>query len=362
LLFIFAAAATILHKFWDQVISTATYIYDNQKKPWTMTTTFLIGMIDNKYNDHDATTAAFVDPCHMTKYDLSFPSSLFAERFFQSDHAPVCRQSPQQPSTTNWWRPIGLWKSLVGGFSNNNNKNADPTINLISRHEFVQAVQSWRDDERIALQKRLYEQVFWKRYWWSNKTVSTIPSTLSLSPEPILAKIKSVQKTSATKIRNWLIDLLKRYTTVPHYVWDLMRVAESIWQWRLVIQALSLFVQVSKATHLPVWLIFKAIFATGRAFNVPQKVFAATCPMLHFGCRLAALGWDFWVVYPYLKAFGKVVQELRRARTFADFFRALATGAWTSFTTWLSRALRGILLRVAAMMILPFLLYLMFHL
>jgi hypothetical protein len=131
----------------------------------------------------------------------------------------------------------------------------------------------------------------------------------------------------------------------------------------LVLQALSLFDQVSKkATYLPVWLIFKAIFAMGRAFNVPDKVFAATCPMLHLGCRLAGLGGDLWVAYPYLKAFGKVVPELRRARTVADFFRALATGSWTSLTTWLARALRGILLRVAALMILPFLLYLMFHL
>jgi hypothetical protein len=346
------AAATTLQKVWDQLMSTATYIWD-QKKPWTMTT-ILIDLIDYTYNDYDAT--GFVDPCTMTKYDLSFPSGLFAERFFRSDHAPVCR-SPEPP--TSWWRSIPHWKTLVGGLSNKKN-DADTTNSLIPRREFEQAVKSWRDDERIALQKRLYEQVFFKRYWWSNKTASTNPAPSQ--QEPIFAKIKTVKTTTATKIRGWLIDLLKRYTTVPHYVWDLMRVAESIWQWRLVIQALSLFYQVSKATYLPVWLIFKAIFATGRAFNVPHKVFAATCPMLHLGCRLAALGWDLWVAYPYLKAFRKVVQELRRARTVADFVRALATGAWTSFTTWLARALRGILLQVAAMMILPFLLYLMFHL
>jgi hypothetical protein len=93
---LFAAVITTLYNmFWDQVISTATYIWDNQTKPWMMmTTTFLIGMIDNKYNDHDATTTAFVDPCHMTKYDSGFPSGFFAERFYHSGHAPRVPAGP----------------------------------------------------------------------------------------------------------------------------------------------------------------------------------------------------------------------------------------------------------------------------
>jgi hypothetical protein len=76
------AAATTLRKVWDQITAAATCVWD-QMKPWTMTT-ILIDLIDHKYNEHDAAAGFVVDPCHVTRYDVSLPSGLFAERFFRS--------------------------------------------------------------------------------------------------------------------------------------------------------------------------------------------------------------------------------------------------------------------------------------
>jgi hypothetical protein len=131
------------------------------------------------------------------------------------------------------------------------------------------------------------------------------------------AKVNSVKTTAVTmNIRCWLIDLLKQHTTGPNYVWDLMSVAETIWQWRGVIQALSLFYQVyAKAANWPVWLFSKAVFTMGRAFNVHDKLFSASCPMLHLGWRLLGLACDFWEAYPYLKVFWNAVHAMHGART-----------------------------------------------
>jgi hypothetical protein len=113
--------------------------------------------------------------------------------------------------------------------------------------------------------------------------------------EGIAARVKNwnaVKTVAAQNVRRWTIEFVqnKNTTTIlPRYVWDLMTVSETIWQWRFLLQALTLAVRWSAASTTP-WmalvLIPKILLATLRAFDVPHKVFAAAFPQLATTYRL----------------------------------------------------------------------------
>jgi hypothetical protein len=103
-------------------------------------------------------------------------------------------------------------------------------------------------------------------------------------------KWKELKAAKTLMLRRWIIEFLKNNTTtLPRYVWDLVTVSESIWQWRFLLQALTLAVRWSAASTSP-WmalvLVPKVLLATLRAFDVPHKVFVAAFPQLAAAYRL----------------------------------------------------------------------------
>jgi hypothetical protein len=167
-------------------------------------------------------------------------------------------------------------------------------------------------------------------------------------------------------LRRWIIEFVKNNTTIlPRYVWDLMAVTETIWQWRDFFQALTLIYQLSAvSTGWAALLLFpKALFATISALDVPRKLFEAACPQLAAGFRVLKIIYGLYKAYRFLRTCWNAVRNLRRiqTRSVADALRALVSWALQQIAAVLWSALRQALLGVAAMMLIPVLLYVLFH-
>jgi hypothetical protein len=173
---------------------------------------------------------------------------------------------------------------------------------------------------------------------------------------------QNIKTESAQKIRGWVLSLLKQYSSLPPYIWYLLDAAEMLWTWRGVLQALYLCYQVFfMTTSAPLTLCGKAIWTMGRAYHVPTKLFAATCPMLHFGCTAAGIVWDCYQFWPYVKAFWTLLHDLRAISTLTGFFWAIIRWMWKSFTAMLWKMIRDFLLLVMSLVLLPILISIMWR-
>jgi hypothetical protein len=144
--------------------------------------------------------------------------------------------------------------------------------------------------------------------------------------EIIAAQVKhwNAVKTVAAQsvLRRWIMEfVVKNNTTTiwPRYVWDLMTVSETIWQWRFLLQALTLAVRWSAASTTP-WmalvLIPKVLLATLRAFDVPHKLFVAAFPQLDTTYRLLQMIYGFYKAYRFLRACWNAARNVRRSGRF----------------------------------------------
>jgi hypothetical protein len=112
--------------------------------------------------------------------------------------------------------------------------------------------------------------------------------------EGIAAQFKhwnAVKTVAAQSVRRWTMEFLKAHTSIlPRYVWNLVTVSETIWQWRFVLQVLTLVVRLTAASTTP-WmalvLVPKALLATLRALDVPQKLFCGRLPTVRRGLSAA---------------------------------------------------------------------------
>jgi hypothetical protein len=187
--------------------------------------------------------------------------------------------------------------------------------------------------------------------------------------ELVAAKLKSWEesKTSiAETMRCWIIEFMKANTTIlPRYVWDWMAWIETIWQWRFIFQALLMIYRLSTVStgSAALFLFPKALLATVRALNVPQKLFKVVCPQLFTAFRLLKLLYGFYKACRFLRSYWTAVRRLRqiRIRTVADAFRALVSLALRQIASVLWSILRDALLRAATVMLIPVLLRVLFR-
>jgi hypothetical protein len=163
----------------------------------------------------------------------------------------------------------------------------------------------------------------------------------------IAAHVKNwnaVKTVAAQSVRRWTMELFfKAHTSVlPQYVWNLVTVSETIWQWRFVLQALTLVVRLTAASTTP-WmaliLIPKALLATLRALDVPQKLFAAVSPQLAAAYRLLEMMYGFYKAYRCLRACWNAARNVRRGRS----VRTMTAEAIRALVNWVMRRLAAVL-------------------
>jgi hypothetical protein len=167
--------------------------------------------------------------------------------------------------------------------------------------------------------------------------------------ELIAAQFKNWKDVKAAKtliLRRWIMEFVKNKNTttiLPRYVWDLMTVSETIWQWRFLLQALTLAVRWSAASTTP-WmalvLIPKILLATLRAFDVPHKVFVAAFPQLATTYRLLQMIYGFYKAYRFLRACWNAARHVRRLRS---SIRTVMAEALRALANWLMRRLVAVL-------------------
>lgn len=105
----------------------------------------------------------------------------------------------------------------------------------------------------------------------------------------------------------------------------------------------------------------KAVWTMGRAYHVPTKLFAATCPLLHFCCTAAGMVWDCYQFWPYAKAFWTLLHDLRAISTLTGLFWAVVRWMWKSFTACLWKMVRDFVLLVLGLLLTPIVLSIMWR-
>jgi hypothetical protein len=211
-------------------------------RPWTISA-FLIDQFDSEFNN-DRYMTGFFDPCNITRHDLGLPYGLFAERFFKSTHSPQCQSCQQPPPKQNiGWRPLQFVVLLVfsssSSISNNNNDHDDDATNCwIPRQDLHRAIENWRSDEVAAMKTWASDRATFQHYWSSSR-VSSSSSTNNNNKEE--EQQHEIQKTFTAQVkdatdqkarRGWIIELLKRFTTIPSFVWYVISFTELMWSWR----------------------------------------------------------------------------------------------------------------------------------
>jgi hypothetical protein len=164
--------------------------------------------------------------------------------------------------------------------------------------------------------------------------------------EGIAAQVKKwngVKTVAAQSVRRWTMEFLKAHTSIlPRYVWNLTTMSETIWQWRFVLQALTLVVRLTAASTTP-WmalvLVPKVVLATLRAFDVSQKLFAAAFPQIAAAYRLFKMIYGFYKVYRFLRACWNAARNVRRIRS----IRTVMAEAIRSLANWVMRRLAAVL-------------------
>jgi hypothetical protein len=168
-------------------------------------------------------------------------------------------------------------------------------------------------------------------------------------------KWKDIKAAKTLMLRRWIMEFVQQNNTttiLPRYVWDLMSVSETLWQWRFLLQALTLAVRWSAASTTP-WmalvLIPKILLATLRAFDVPHTVFAAAFPQLDTTYRLLQMIYGFYKAYRFMRACWNAARHVRRIQwsirtAMAEAIRALAN--------WLMRRLAAVLWSLVRMVFL----------
>jgi hypothetical protein len=164
--------------------------------------------------------------------------------------------------------------------------------------------------------------------------------------ELMAVQVKNWKELKAAKtlmLRRWIIEFVKNNTSIlPRYVWDLVTVSETIWQWRFLLQALTLAVRWSAASTTP-WtalvLVPKVLLATLRAFNVPHKVFVAVFPQLDAAYRLLQMIYGFYKVYRFLRACWNAARRVRGIRS----IRTLTAETIRTLANWVMRRMAAIL-------------------
>jgi hypothetical protein len=189
--------------------------------------------------------------------------------------------------------------------------------------------------------------------------------------ELVAAQVKNWKEFIAAKtmmLRRWIIAFLKNNTTIlPRYVWNLVTVTETIWHWRFFFEALTLIYRLSAVSTgwwAALFLFPQALLATLRAFDVPHKLFVATFPQLAAAYRLLKMIYGCYKAYRFLRTCWNAVRNLRRIqihRSVADTLRALVSWALRQIAAVLWNTLREALLGVATIMLIPVLLYVLFH-
>jgi hypothetical protein len=188
--------------------------------------------------------------------------------------------------------------------------------------------------------------------------------------ELVAAKVKSWEesKTSiAETMRRWIIEFMKTNTTIlPRYVWDWMAWTETIWQWRFIFQVFTMIYRLSTVStgSAALALFPKALLATVRVLDVPQKLFKLACPQLFTAFRLLKLLYGFYKACRFFRSLWTAVRRLRRVvriRTVADAVQALVSLALRQIASVLWSVLRDALLRAAAVMLIPVLLRVLFR-
>jgi hypothetical protein len=164
--------------------------------------------------------------------------------------------------------------------------------------------------------------------------------------ELMAVQVKTWKELKAAKVsmlRRWIIEFLKNNTTIlPRYVWNLVTVTETIWQWRFVLQALSLAVRWSAASTTP-WmalvLVPKVLLATLRAFDVPHKLFVAAFPQLATAYRLFKMIYGLYKAYRFFRACWNAARQVRRIRS----IRTMMAESIRSLANWLMRRMAAVL-------------------
>jgi hypothetical protein len=148
---------------------------------------------------------------------------------------------------------------------------------------------------------------------------------------------------AAQTVRRWTMEFLQAHTSIlSRFVWDLMTVSETIWQWRFVLQALTLVIRWSAASTTP-WmslvLVPKVLLATLRAFDVPHQLFAAAFPPLDAAYRLIKMIYGFYKAYGFLRACWNAARKMRRIRS----IRTMMAVAIRTLANWVMRQLVAVL-------------------
>jgi hypothetical protein len=180
----------------------------------------------------------------------------------------------------------------------------------------------------------------------------------------IVKNWKELKTAIAGTMRLWIIEFMKAKTTIlPRYVWDLMTLSETIWQWRFIFQAFTMIYRLSTVSTgwAALFLFPKALLATVRALDIPQKLFQVACPQLFTAFRLLNLFYGLYKACRFLRSCWTAVRRLRQIRTVADAVRALASLALRQIASVLWSALRDALLGAAAVMLIPVLLCVLFR-
>jgi hypothetical protein len=177
----------------------------------------------------------------------------------------------------------------------------------------------------------------------------------------IAAQVKhwnTVKTVAAQSVRRWTMEFLKAHTSIlpRRYVWNLVTVSETIWQWRFVLQVLTLVVRLTAASTTP-WmtlvLVPKALLATFRALDVPQKLVAAAFPQFAAAYRLLKMMYGFYKAYQCLRAIWNAARNVRRIRSIrtvmAEAIRALANWVMRRLVAVLWSLVRVVFLWMAAL-------------
>jgi DnaJ domain len=322
-------------------------------KPWTIAS-LLIDQFDAEYNNERYTTT-LLDPCNVTKYDLGLPFGLFADRFLQSSHAPVCQpyQPCQPPPKQNiWWRSLQQFVRRVvflSSTNDTNNDDDDATNRMIPRQDLFGAVKNWRSDEVVAMKRWAYERTTFQRYWSSSSTSSSANKEEQQEKKTFTEKVK--EATDKKAIRGWIIVLLKRFTTIPPFVWYVISFTELMWSWRyLFTQVLPLVRQVYTASTMTVGLPLLLIWKASRALNIPHKLLQMAFPQMFMAYRLGKLAWNLLRAYWFYKECRDAVRQVRGIRTTTDFFRVMSSLVMRKIVRALGSSLCEVLLMVAGIM------------
>jgi DnaJ domain len=326
-------------------------------KPWTIAT-FLIDQFDAEYNDERYATT-HLDPCNVTKYDLGLPFGFFADRFLQSSHAPLCHQpcqpcQPCQPPQKQnlWWRSLQfVMHRVVFWSSTNDTDDVGATNRMIPRQDLHGAVKNWRSDEVAAMKMWVYERATLQHYWAASSTASSSANNNKEQPDTKTFTAQVKDATDQKAIQHWIIVLLKRFTTIPSFVWYVISFTELMWSWRyLLTQVLPLVCQIFTASSTSVGPPLLLIWKASRGFKLHHMLFQMAFPQMYMAYRLAKLGWNALRVYWFVKECRGAVRQIRAVRSTTDFVRVMSSLVMKKIVRTLGSSLRVVLFQVVAIM------------